>query len=268
MFECVINISEGRESERLAAFSLAAGISLRDVHADPDHHRSVFTLINDPDSLVRDVHQLISSVVGTLNIAEHEGVHPRMGVVDVVPFVALHPEQTDRAIALRDETAAWMGRDLGVPTFLYGRERTLPEVRRRAFDDLAPDFGPSRPHPTAGAAAVGQRDVLIAWNLWIAGISLSDARHIAREIRSPDVRALGLAVGGAVQVSCNIIDVRHTHLSTVYDRVQELLPQGGRILRSELVGLTPRLVLESEDQARWEELGLGPRSTIESRIGR
>ena len=268
MFECVINISEGRESERLAAFSLAAGNSLRDLHADPDHHRSVFTLINDPDGLSRDVRHLIANVVATLNINEHHGVHPRMGVVDVVPFVALHPEQTDRAIALRNETAEWMGTELGVPTFLYGYERPLPDVRRGAVHDLLPDFGPPRPHPTAGATAVGQRDILIAWNLWIEGISLSDARHIAREIRSPDVRALGMLVQGTVQVSCNVIDVRQTHLSTVYDRVQELLPQGGRILRSELVGLAPRLVLESEDQARWEELGLRPDSTIESRIGR
>ena len=268
MFECVINISEGRESERLAAFALAAGPSLRNQHADPHHHRSVFTLINDPVPLVRDVHRLIEQAVEMVDLRTHDGVHPRLGVVDVVPFVALHDEQAPTAVILRTETAEWMADELAVPTFLYGPERSLPDVRRHAFVDLAPDFGPSLPHPRAGASAVGARPVLIAWNMWIHQLDMEDARDIAREIRSRSVRALGLPVGDATQISCNVLDVHATRLSVIYDRVRELLPQHAGIVKAELVGLAPRAALELESPLRWEELDLHPEATIEYQLGR
>jgi len=273
MFECVVNISEGRDAARLAAFELSAGKSLRDRHSDADHHRSVFTLINDARPLEDDVRRLVSEVVATLDLREHTGAHPRFGVVDVVPFVALVADQAGDARALRDETAAFMGAELAVPCFLYGSlgdssERTLPEVRRGAFRSLAPDFGPAIAHPSAGAAAVGARGILVAWNIWLADVDLSVTRAIAAAVRSPSVRALGLALGERTQVSCNLIDVAQTRPSEVADRVIELLPRSGRIERCELVGLIPRALLEREDPQRWTELDLSAQRTIESRLGR
>ncbi len=273
MFECVINISEGRDAEKLAAFADLSGESLRDVHSDPDHHRSVFTLINRADDLTRDVRALISSAVARLNLGEHAGVHPRLGVVDVVPFVALADDQINVALQLRDDTARWMGEELLVPTFLYGpladgSVRTLPQVRREAFHELAPDYGPARAHPSAGISAVGQRGQLVAWNIWLEGATLADAQRIARAIRSRAVRALGLNVGNYVQVSCNLIDVRETRPSEVYDAVNELLSDTARIVRCELVGLAPRSLLEHEDPARWAQLDLSARYSVEATLGR
>src|SRR5690606_8929667 len=120
--------------------------------------------------------------------------------------------------------------------FVYGPERSLPEVRRRAFVDLAPDAGPPTPHPTAGAVAVGARPVLVAYNLWLAEPDLELARRLARELRSPEVRALGLAVGEEVQVSMNLVAPERVGPADVYDRVAG----STRIARAELVGLAPR----------------------------
>jgi glutamate formiminotransferase len=273
VFECVINISEGRDAERLAALAVAAGSSLRDVHSDAAHHRSVFTLINSAPALRVDVRSLIRTAVATLDLSRHEGVHPRLGVVDVVPFVALSDEQASGAIELRDETARWMSEELGVASFLYGSladgsQRTLPEIRRRAYVDLTPDFGPFEPSLTTGASALGVRGVLVAWNIWLQGASLSETRRIAAAVRSPVVRALGLDVGDYTQVSCNLIDVRVTRPSEIYDQVAGLLADTARIARSELVGLAPRSLLEHEDPQRWEQLDLRADRTIESRLGR
>ena len=273
MFECVINISEGRDAERLAAFDVACARSLRDRHSDAHHHRSVFTLVNMPETLVSDVRKLLAVAVATLDLREHEGVHPRLGVVDVVPFVALEEEQSPRARELRDECASWMATALGVPTYLYGRlsdgsTRTLPDIRKFAGREMRPDFATAAPFERSGVTAVGARRVLVAWNVWLAGVSLEEARHIARAVRSPSVRVLALSVGEETQISCNLIDVRATKPSEVYDHVRSLLPRCGVVQRAELVGLAPRSVLKLESADRWEQLGLSIDTTIESRLGR
>ncbi|MDE3030156.1 MAG: hypothetical protein KGL23_00595 [Acidobacteriota bacterium] len=270
MFECVINISEGRDLEVLQRLSTAAGTSLRDRHSDVFHHRSVFTLVNDAADLERDVRALIDAALASLSLEGHEGVHPRLGVVDVVPFVALDPAHAAEAVALRDRSAEWIAATHHLPVFLYGpvegSERTLPYVRAHAFSDLAPDLGPSRPDPRRGAVVVGARDVLVAWNLWLTGVSLETARDLARLVRGPGVRALGLRVGDRVQVSCNLFDVRRARPSLVYDLVAEHLPRTGAIERAELVGLLPEKLLREEDPGRWAQLGLGEAVTIESRL--
>jgi glutamate formiminotransferase len=272
MFECVINVSEGRDAARLAAFEHAGGPSLRDRHSDPDHHRSVFTLVNDPAPLLRDVHALSASVIDSLDLRLHEGVHPRLGVLDVVPFVPLAARQIDQAVAMRDETARYIAEELGVPCFLYGpldgRARTLPEVRRGAFRELTPEFGPHQPHERAGACAVGAREILVAWNIWIDGITLVEAKSLASRVRSPGVRALGLEVGSLHQVSCNLVDLSLTRPSQVYDAVAGRLPSRAHVVRCELVGLAPRALLEREDPIRWQQLDLDPARTIEARINR
>jgi len=271
VFECVINISEGRNEALLDALASTAGPSLRDRHSDPFHHRSVFTLINEPTRLRADVHSLLAAAFNALDLSEHEGVHPRFGVVDVVPFVALEPGDESAAEALRDETARWISATFAVPTFLYGPLegggfRTLPDVRRGAFRELAPDFGPARPSRTSGATAVGVRPVLVAWNLWLRHTSLARAKEMARALRTGSLRTLAFEVGDQVQVSCNVIDVAHVRLSDVYDQVHAMLQAGEEISRAEVVGLVPESVLAAERPERFAQLGLDPSATIEARI--
>jgi glutamate formiminotransferase len=270
VFECVVNVSEGRHVDVLDELSSSAGASLRDRHSDPFHNRSVFTLVNERRGLERDVRALIRSAFAVLDITRHEGVHPRFGVVDVVPFVALEPAQAAGARVLRDDTAGWIAETFGVPCFLYGevdgRLRTLPDVRRAAFKGLPPDRGPARPAPRLGAVAVGARPVLVAWNLWLQNVSILQAKQIASAIRRPEVRTLAFPIGEQVQVSCNLISPMTVGPGEVYDRVASLLPDKGRIERAELVGLAPWALLEAEGRNRWSALGLSEATTIEYRV--
>jgi glutamate formiminotransferase len=257
MLESVINISEGRRRSMIDVIARNAGAQLLDVHTDADHHRSVVTVVGEDAARA-----VTTAAVLSLDLRQHEGAHPRFGVVDVVPFVPLGSADLDRAVVARDQFARWLGDELGVPCFLYGPERTLPEVRRRAFRDLAPDVGPSEPHPTAGATAVGARRVMVAYNLWLAEPDLTAARRIAAEVRSPHVRALGLAVGDGVQVSMNLIDPLEVGPADVYDAVGALT----RIDRAELVGLVPSALLERTPRTRWGDLDLAEDRTIEARL--
>lgn len=270
MFECVINLSEGRDLDLLDDLHVAAGTSLRDLHADQFHNRSVFTLINDSDALLGDVRTLIGAAFELLDLRTHEGMHPRLGVVDVVPFVALEPESPVRARELRDDTARWIADAFDVPAFLYGPVgdvvRTLPDVRQHAFVDLVPDFGPARASAKLGASAVGARPLLVAWNIWLAGVSRDVTRVLAKAVRRREVRSLAFRVGDFTQVSCNLIEPLVVGPSAVYDVVKDLVPDGGAIARCELVGLVPRAVLDAEERSRWHELGLSENQTIESRL--
>ena len=203
----------------------------------------------------------------------------------MVPFVSLHPDRPaggelrlgpgaiSEAVAARDRFAVWAGTELGVPCFLYGPLpggiRTLPEVRRQAFGPLPPDTGPSSPHPTAGACAVGARDVLVAYNVWLEGTDLATTKEIARAVRGPGVRTLGLEVAGGHQVSCNLVDPWQVGPASVVDRVRsELRDRRGRVGRTELVGLVPAEVLRAVPESRWEELDLSRDRTIEARLER
>lgn len=265
MLECVVNISEGRDAGVLAALADAAGRQVLDVHRDGEHHRSVFTLAG-PD-VEAAVQRLAARAVGLLSLAGHQGVHPRIGVVDVVPFVALAGSTLADAVAARDRFAAWAGTTLGVPCFLYGPERTLPDVRRQAFaaaaGGIVPDTGPPRPHPAAGAMCVGARPPLVAYNLWLAPpATLAQGRAIAAGLRGPDVRALGLAVGASVQVSCNLIRPEFTGPLDVYEAVAAAAP----VARAELVGLVPEAVLRAIPEPRWAMLDMSADRTIEARL--
>ncbi len=257
VLECVVNVSEGRRPQVVRAIAGAAGRDLLDVHTDRDHHRTVLTLLGE--GAVRSVAR---ATLDLLDLGEHQGAHPRIGVLDVVPFVPLGTDDLTEAISARDRFARWAGSELGLPCFLYGPERSLPEIRRRAFVDLAPDAGPERPHPTAGACAVGARGVLVAYNLWLARPDLVRARAIARDLRGPGLRALGLAVGTEVQVSCNLVDPNQLGPAAVYDAVAERAP----VARAELVGLLPATVLAAIPRQRWAELDLDADRTIEARI--
>jgi glutamate formiminotransferase len=258
----VVNVSEGRERTVLEGIADAAGADLLDLHADPDHHRAVLTLVG-ADAARR----VASEAVRRLDLATHQGAHPRLGVVDVVPFVPLDGSTMDDALAARDAFAAWFAEAYGVPAFLYGPERSLPDVRRQAFREVSPDVGPPVPHPTAGACCVGARPVLVAYNVWLAGSTLDQAREIAASIRQPGLRALGLLVGEAVQVSMNLVDPAELGPAAAYDLVAERLRgTAGTIERAELVGLVPRAVLDAVDPARWDQLDLAAERTIDARL--
>jgi glutamate formiminotransferase len=267
--ECVANVSEGRDSSLLSELAAVCGRALLDLHSDPHHNRSVFTLAG-PDGLAEEsARALAVAVVERLDLSSHAGVHPRIGAVDVVPFVNLAVSGGDLvdgddepAIEARNRFAEWAAEELGLPCFLYGRERTLPVLRRSVWHALRPQFGPDAPHPTAGAVAVGARHVLVAYNLWLGKRDPALARRVAEGLRGPEVRSLAFEVGDAVQVSCNLIDPWIVGPGAVFDAVASQ----ASVERAELVGLIPRGVLLAEPPQRWAELDLDPSRTIEARL--
>ena len=257
MLECVVNVSEGRDARILDALRDAVSGDLLDVHSDPDHNRSVFTLVGEDAPRA-----LTTAVVDLLDLAAHSGVHPRLGTVDVVPFVPLAGSTMDDAVAARDRFAHWAADELAIPCFLYGPERSLPDVRRTAWRGLEPDIGPRSPHPRAGAICVGAREVLVAYNLWLRDVPLEDTKRIASQVRTDAMRTLGLRTGGSTQVSMNLVRPDVAGPDAAWDAVARHAP----IERAELVGLLPLSVLRSIPEARWEELDLSEERTIESRL--
>jgi len=257
VLEAVVNVSEGQDPSTLEGLRDAAGDDLLDLHADPHHHRAVLTMVGEESA-----RRLATVAVERIDLRRHEGVHPRIGVVDVVPFVPLEGSTMADAVAARDRFCAWAAATLSLPTFVFGPERSLPEVRRGAWRTLAPDAGPTSPHPTAGACAVGARGPLVAYNLWLVEPDVTTARRVAAEVRGDGIRALGLAVADRVQVSMNLLDPLRLGPAEAWDQVAGLAPVAG----AELVGLVPAAVLERTSRTRWEQLDLAPDRTIEARL--
>ncbi|HLM16431.1 MAG TPA: glutamate formiminotransferase [Acidimicrobiia bacterium] len=276
MLECVPNVSEGRDPEVLDALATACGRTLLDIHVDPDHHRSVFTLAGEDTA--HAVRSLANAAAERLDLSRHTGVHPRLGAVDVVPFVALDGHTPADAIDAAHAFAAWAADTLAVPVFFYDQAdatgRTLPATRRDAFGARAPDRGPSTPHPTLGAIAVGAREPLVAVNCELARDDVELARTIATRVRErdgglPGVRALGLHLDsvGRAQVSMNLVALERTGLQDACRAVDALARDAGTaVARVELVGLVPAAELaRSDDEFRaWS--GLGHDDTIEGRL--
>lgn len=298
MLECVANVSEGRDARVIEALATACRASLLDIHSDTDHHRSVFTLAGPGAcDAERAARLLATSVARLMSLAGHEGVHPRMGALDVVPFVALddatHPDGTlpvgpavsghdsreiEAAIEAAIEFSRWWSGTFEVPVFLYGEAHpesvTLPEVRHSAFRSRQPDFGPAEPHPALGATAVGSRPPLVAINCELTSPSVDTARRIASAVRERDgglrgVRALGLLLAsvGRAQVSMNLVDLGATGVEAALSTVRRLA-RGERtdVARVEVVGLVPSTELDrcSPEVLSWA--GLDATCTIESRI--
>jgi glutamate formiminotransferase len=269
VLECVVNVSEGCDVRRLADLDVVCGADLLDRHSDCDHHRSVFTLAGE--FAARD---LTRECVERLDIAEHRGVHPRLGVIDVVPFVPLTGSTMSDARRARDDYAHWASSTFEIPVFVYGpadsAERQLPDIRRSAFRELEPDFGPSSPHPTAGAICVGVRDVLVAYNVWLNDdVSFDAARAIARDVRGDGIRTLALRVGSHVQISTNLVEPRRVGPMQAFDRIRTSAESNGaRATHGELVGLLPSEVLERIPTSRWSELDVDESRTIEAQLAR
>jgi len=275
VLECVVNVSEGRDPAVVGAIAAAGAEFLLDVHRDPDHNRSVLTLAGPGTDLDGAVRAVARATLEHVDLRRHQGVHPRFGALDVVPFVPLGAggsparpgDDLTPALEARDRFAAWAGRELALPCFCYGPGRSLPEVRRGAFAALAPDTGPPAPHPSAGACAVGARSALVAYNVWLGTNDVAVARAVAAAIRGPAVRALGLEVGGVAQVSCNLVDPFAFGPAQAYDAVRRLAEEAGTgVARAELVGLAPAAVVGAVPAARRGALDLDPERTVEARL--
>jgi glutamate formiminotransferase/glutamate formiminotransferase/formiminotetrahydrofolate cyclodeaminase len=279
VLECVPNVSEGRDVATVDAFAAACGASLLDVHRDPDHHRAVFTLAGpgarDADGAVR---ALARTVVDRVDLEHHDGVHPRLGALDVVPFVALAGIAADVARDAARSFGDWAAAELGTPVFFYGdadeRRRSLPSVRSSAFRTRAPDVMPARLRAGAGAVAVGARPVLVAVNCELDRDDVALARRVAGTVRErdgglPGVRALGLRLPsrGVVQVSMNLVALDRTGVEAACTAVRtHARDAGGDVARVELVGLLPAAELArcSPDFLAWS--GLTADHTIEHRL--
>lgn len=295
MIESIPNVSEGQRSDVIAALTAALRrvprLHLLDVSADPAHHRSVFTYAGDADSLEAASLTLVECAIAAIDLRQHRGVHPRMGAVDVIPFVPLGDETLATCVALARRVGATIARRFQMPVFLYEAAASAPErhkledVRRGQFERLAdrlrdpdwtPDYGPSLPHPTAGAIAIGARRPLVAFNVNLETDRVDVARRIAAAVRERDgglsaVKALGLALvdRGYVQVSMNLTDFRRTPPAVAFDAVcREAAARGVAVRNSELVGLIPRAALDGTTPAALRLTGFREDQILEERLAR
>ncbi len=273
LVESVPNISEGRDqsviSTLLTDLERIPKVAVLDVHIDSDHNRSVFTIVGEPEAMEAALFGLVRQAQQLINISEHHGEHPRIGAVDVVPWIPIQGVTMEDCVRYANELGGRIGQQLEIPVFLYEeagnvisrakleivRRGGLADLDRRmqAEHDWKPDYGPPIFHPTAGAIAVGARFFLIAFNIVLQSNDLVAAKTIAKTIRTssgglPAVKAMGVSLLSRklVQVSMNLTDYRETSLRQVFNAVnREAKIYGVEILESEMVGLVPK--------AAWDE---------------
>ena len=268
IIECVPNFSEGRDPARIDALvnaiAGAPGVLVLDRTSDRDHNRTVITFAGRPQYVVEAAVRAAAEAIRSIDLRTHRGVHPRVGALDVLPFVPLGSATMEHCVVLAHEAGERISRELGLPVYFYAEAARRPErvalenVRRGQFETLreaalddpsrAPDLGGPGLHPSAGAAIVGARKILIAFNVDLASTDLDLARRIARRIRArsggfPAVKALGLPLPSRnlVQISMNLTDFRQTPLHVVYEEVERLAAaEGVVVVGSELIGLLPQ----------------------------
>lgn len=270
LIEAVPNVSEGRRRHVIEALAAAAsgasGATLLDTSPDAAHNRTVLTLAGAADALKTAVLALCAAALDRIDLRTHDGVHPRLGAVDVVPFVPLDPGGMPECVALATEVGETIARRFDLPVYLYGQaarrpdRRPVEQIRRGGFEGLAakmrrpewrPDFGPDAPHPTGGAAAVGARRVLVAFNVNLDTGDLDVARRIARTVRASNggldaVKAIGVRTArpDVVQVSMNLADFERTPPQRAFEAVRREAERRGTAVRdSEIVGLVPAAAL-------------------------
>ena len=266
LVECVPNISEGRRAEVIskvaAAVTAVPGVRLLDQTSDADHNRSVFTFAGEPDAVLLAAHALTDVALAEIDMRTHAGEHPRLGAVDVVPFVPVSGITMDEAVALAHRFGEEVAAKHGVPVYFYANAARRPDrvklgdIRNKTqYEGLAaamatthvPDAGPQEFHVRAGGIVVGARPFLIAFNIELDTTDLKVAKKIAKEIRESSgglagIQALGFELSGPprVQVSMNVLDFRVTSLATVWHEVESRATAAGvAILRGELIGLIP-----------------------------
>lgn len=292
MIECVPNVSEGRRSDvvrKLADDMEAAGCRVLDVHRDVDHGRAVITTVGSAAELESGAIALVERAIALIDLSRQRGVHPRFGAVDVIPFIPLAGETMADCVALAHRVGRRIGEDLGVPVFLYEAaarvptRRNLADVRRGGLtavaermrtETWAPDFGPVKPHPTAGLVAVGARGPLVAFNVNLATADVRIARRIAARVREAGgglhgVKALGfeLAHRGVTQVSMNLVDPERTTLLAAFEAVADAARRAGvEVVESEIVGLVPRSALGGATSERIAYSGDLEAVTLEARL--
>jgi glutamate formiminotransferase len=286
--EAVPNFSEGRERLTIDAIgeALAEYAHVLDVHSDPDHNRSVYTIVGSEQELGAALLGGIETARELIDLRRHGGAHPRIGAADVVPIVPIRDDDAERARGTALELARRVGEELALPVFLYGElapglgpaffRRGGPAELQRRLDagEVTPDFGPSRLDERAGGVLVGSRPPLIAFNVNLAGDDLEAAREMARAVRErdggfPGVRALGLHLpeAGHVQVSLNIEDWRAAPLHEVVSAVErEARARGLRVTGSELVGLLPAGAAVAAAGSLLRVEGLDPSHVLELRL--
>ncbi len=292
LLECVPNISEGRDQQKIALIAEEVrkhkGVKLLDCSSDEDHHRSVFTFIGEPKATADAAFSLATKALDVIDMREHKGGHPRLGAVDVVPFVPIQGVEMKEAVQIAHGFGKRLG-ERGIPVFFYEEaatrpeRRDLPSIRAGGYEGLAeklknpewkPDAGPDEFCPKSGATVVGARFPLVAYNVNLKTNDLSLAKTIAKRIRFkdggfPHVRAMGvdLREKGMVQVSMNLTNYRVTNMSKVYEFIkEEALKKGVEIEGSEIIGLIPLGALEGVAQHYLKCQSFSVRQVIEQRI--
>ena len=293
LIECVPNVSEGRRVEVVEALVRAIqrvpGVRLLDWSSDRDHNRSVLTLAGEAAPLRDAVLALFDAAIPAIDLRAHTGAHPRLGAVDVVPFVPLEGVTMGECVALARETAAAVSTRFQVPVYLYEEASTNPartsleDIRRGEFEGLAarmaapawtPDYGPSTPHPSAGASVIGARMPLIAYNINLASNQLDVAKKLAAAIRHSGggfryVKAMGVRLEerGIVQVSMNLTNHEKTPMFRVFEAVKrEAARYGVSILESEIVGLVPEAALIRTAEYALQLEGFKSTQVLEARL--
>jgi glutamate formiminotransferase len=271
IIECVPNFSEGRSRKKInsivSALSSVENVRLLDTCVDADHNRTVLTFVGTPESVTKGAMAACERAIDLIDMREHRGVHPRIGAVDVVPFVPLKGATMKNAVDAAHRFGRAFGKTKKIPVYFYGEaaldpaRRELPDVRKGEYEALKtrfdnplwlPDAGPARFNPRSGAVAVGAREPLIAFNINLATDNLQAAKEIACSIRQSSgglqhVKAIGVPLKSRniAQVSMNLTNYKVTPLRTVFDAVKEEASRRGvAILESELVGLIPEGALE------------------------
>ena len=294
IIEAIPNVSEGRHQDVLDALvhsvNLVDGVSLLDYSSDPSHNRSVFTIVGDADPLMEAILRLYEVAVPRIDLRTHDGGHPRIGAVDVVPFVPIRHASMADCVALARRVGQAVAERFAVPVFLYGDAATRPErralemVRAAGFEGLAqkmrsgagsPDFGPAEPHPTAGASAIGARGPLIAFNVNLATNDLDAAWAIAHAIRERDgglpcVKAIGVRLDHRkiVQVSINLTDYTRTPLHQVAAAVErEAAARDIAVVESEIIGLIPLDVVLAAAAHSLRLRHFGRHQVLETQLG-
>ena len=293
IIECVPNISEGRRAEIVAAIAAAVrrvpGASLLDFSSDASHNRSVITMAGDAGPLKAAVLALFDAAVGLIDLRTHSGEHPRMGAVDVVPFVPIEGATMDDCVALAKDTAQSVAERFAMPVYLYEEasinplRKNLEDIRRGEFEGLAakmatdgwvPDYGPPTPHPTAGATVIGARMPLIAYNINLSTDRIDVAKKVAAAVRFSSggfryVKAMGvtLADRGIVQVSMNLTNYEKTPILRVFEAVKrEAEKYGVNVLESEIVGLVPAAALIDAAEATLQLTDFKRNQVLETRL--